>query len=131
MSTDNQFTSLTLKEIAISFLQTVATGKVREAFQKYIDSDFCHHNAFFPGDANSLMLAMEKNATENPNKLLKVKLAIQEKDLVTLYSHIRQNPKDLGVAVVHIFRFNEKHIVEMWDVGQAIPMDSPNKNGMF
>ena len=77
------------------------------------------------------MLAMEKNATENPNKLLEVKLAIQEKDIVTLYSHIRQNPKDLGVAVVHIFRFNEKQIVEMWDVGQAIPMDSPNKNGMF
>jgi predicted SnoaL-like aldol condensation-catalyzing enzyme len=33
--------------------------------------------------------------------------------------------------VIHIFRFEEDRIVELWDVGQEIPEDSPNDNGMF
>ncbi|TKC18024.1 nuclear transport factor 2 family protein [Robertmurraya kyonggiensis] len=132
MSIDHHLTpSLSHKEKAISFLQLVALGKVREAYQQYISSSFSHHNPYFPGDADSLMLAMEENADKNPNKKLDVKLAIQEGDMVTVYSHVKQNPDDLGGAVVHIFRFQENLIVEMWDVGQAIPENSPNENGTF
>lgn len=131
LSNEQQSTSLSLKEKSISFLQKVASGNVREAYQKYIGPDFLHHNPFFPGDSKSLMLAMEENATENSHKSLEIKLAIQEKDMVTIYSHIKQNPEDLGAAVVHILRFKDDQIVEMWDVGQPIPKDSPNENGMF
>ncbi len=120
-----------LKEKAISFLQLVASGKVPEAYERYIGPDFCHHNPYFRGDEDSLMLAMEENAALNPNKILEVKLAIQEGDTVAVHSHVRQNPDDLGGAVVHIFRFQNSRIVEMWDIGQPIPEDSPNENGMF
>lgn len=123
--------SLSHKEIAVSFLQLVALGKVREAYQQYISSNFRHHNPYFLGDADSLMLAMEESAAMNPNKTLEVKLAIQEGDVVTVLSHVKQNPDDLGGAVVHIFRFQENLIVEMWDVGQPIPENSSNVNGMF
>ena len=44
---------------------------------------------------------------------------------------MRQNPDDLGWAIIHIFRFQDNQIVEMWDVGQAVPEDSPNENGVF
>lgn len=131
MNFEQQSTPLSLKEKSISFLQNVAFGNVREAFQKYIGPDFLHHNPFFPGDSKSLMLAMEQNATENATKTLEVKLAIQEKDVVTVYSHIKQSPEDLGAAVVHILRFKDNQIVEMWDIGQPIPEDTPNENGMF
>jgi predicted SnoaL-like aldol condensation-catalyzing enzyme len=127
----NQQTTVSHKEKAVSFLQLVASGKVREAYTNYIGPDFLHHNPYFQGDATSLMIAMEENAIENPNKLLEVKRVIGENDFVTVYSHIRQNPKDLGGAVVHIFRFLNDQIVELWDVGQSIPEESPNKNGMF
>lgn len=132
MSTDQQSTSNhSLKEKAVSFLQLVASGKVREAYQTYISPDFHHHNPYFRGDAESLMLAMEENATMNPHKILEVKLAIQERDTVAVHSHVKQNPEDLGGAVVHIFRFQNNQIVELWDIGQPIPEDSPNENGMF
>lgn len=132
MSSDQQFTSThSHKEIAVSFLQLVASGKVREAYKSYISPDFRHHNPYFRGDADSLMLAMEENAAKNPNKTLEVKLAIQENHMVAVHSHVKQNQNDLGVAVVHIFRFQNNQIVELWDVGQAIPEDSPNENGMF
>ncbi|WP_066066982.1 nuclear transport factor 2 family protein [Neobacillus soli] len=123
--------NLSLKEKAVSFLQTVASGKVREAYRTYIGPDFRHHNPYFRGDAESLMLAMEENAAMNPDKKLEVKLAIQERDTVAVHSHVKQNPEDLGGAVVHIFRFQNNQIVELWDIGQPIPDDSPNENGMF
>src|SRR5262249_13848809 len=44
---------------------------------------------------------------------------------------VRQKPGDLGAAVVHIFKFEGNLIVELWDMGQAVPEDSPNENGMF
>ena len=132
MSSEQPITSnLSLKEMAVSFLQLVASGKVREAYQTYIGPDFRHHNPYFRGDADSLMLAMEENAALNPNKILEVKLAIQEQDTVAVHSHVKQNPEDVGGAVVHIFRFHDNQIVELWDIGQPIPEESPNENGMF
>ncbi|AWX55052.1 MULTISPECIES: nuclear transport factor 2 family protein [Brevibacillus] len=120
-----------LKENAVSFLQLVASGNVREAYQRYTSPNFRHHNPFFRGDAHSLMLAMEENAAKNPHKILEVKRAIEEGDIVAVHSHVKQNQEDLGGAVVHIFRFHNDQIVELWDVGQPIPDDSPNENGMF
>ncbi|MGF9908635.1 nuclear transport factor 2 family protein [Brevibacillus porteri] len=120
-----------LKENAVSFLKLVASGNVREAYQRYTGPNFRHHNPFFRGDAHSLMLAMEENAAKNPHKILEVKRAIEEGDIVAVHSHVKQNQEDLGGAVVHIFRFQNDQIVEFWDVGQPIPDDSPNENGMF
>jgi predicted SnoaL-like aldol condensation-catalyzing enzyme len=132
MNTEQQFkATLSLKEKAVSFLQLVASGKVREAYESHICPDFRHHNPYFRGDAESLLVAMEENATLNPNKTLEVKHAIEEGETVAVYSHIKQKPEDLGGAVVHIFRFQEGRIVELWDVGQQIPENSPNENGMF
>ncbi|WP_432806636.1 nuclear transport factor 2 family protein [Mesobacillus maritimus] len=130
MSTE-KFHSNTIKEIAVSFLKEVASGNVREAYQNYVAPNFKHHNPYFRGDANTLMLAMEENAAASPSKSFEVKFAIQEKETVVVYSHVKQKPKDLGVAVVHIFRFQENQIVELWDLGTQIPEDSPNENGMF
>ncbi|MBG9589869.1 nuclear transport factor 2 family protein [Cytobacillus firmus] len=132
MCMEQQLTSnLSPKEKAVSFLQLVASGQVREAYQRYISTDFSHHNPYFRGDADSLMLAMEENAAQNPNKILEVKLAMQENETVAVHSHVKQNPGDLGGAVVHIFRFRDGQIAELWDVGQPIPEESPNENGMF
>ncbi|KAF0817595.1 MULTISPECIES: nuclear transport factor 2 family protein [unclassified Cytobacillus] len=132
MSKDPQSTSnLSLKEKAVSFLQLAASGQVREAYKRFVSPVLSHHNPYFRGDAESLMLAMEENAKQNPNKKLDVKLAIQENETVAVHSHVKQNPEDLGGAVVHIFRFQDGKIVELWDVGQPIPEESPNGNGMF
>ncbi len=119
------------REIAVSFLKLAASAKVREAYSKYISSNFRHHNPYFRGDRESLMLAMEENASKNPNKELEIKLTLEDINLVATYSHVQQKPEDPGVAVIHIFRFENDHIVEMWDLGQAVPEDSPNENGMF
>jgi len=40
-------------------------------------------------------------------------------------------PRDAGVALVRIFRFEGNLIGELRDIGQAAPETSPNEHGMF
>ncbi len=123
--------TLSMKEKAVSFLRLVASGKVRKAYSSHVGPGFCHHPPYFRGDAHSLMLAMEENAAENPDKLFEAKRIIGDSEFVAVHSLVKQNKDDLGGVVVHIFRFQDDKIVELWDVGQPIPEDSPNENGVF
>ena len=121
----------THKQAAIEFLTMVSSGQVDEAYKRYVGDRFGHHNPYFRGDAESLRVGMQENATLNPEKRCEVKRAIQEGDTVAVHSRVRQNPKDRGFSVVHIFRFEGDRIVELWDIGQAEPEESVNENGMF
>lgn len=121
-----------LKDIAIEFLTLAARGEVREAYARHVAADFRHHNPWFAGDARALMEGMEANARQNPDKSLEVQRAFEDGSCVAVFSRVRQRPGDLGGAVVHIFRFDgTRKIVELWDVGQAVPAESVNEHGMF
>jgi uncharacterized protein YndB with AHSA1/START domain/predicted SnoaL-like aldol condensation-catalyzing enzyme len=128
---DGLAAELSNKHAAISFLREVAAGKVDEAYDKYVAKNFRHHNTFFRGDRLALKKAMAENAAQNPNKVLDVKRALEDGELVAVHSHVRQRPDDRGGAAVHIFRFEGPLIAELWDVGQAIPEDAVNENGPF
>jgi len=119
------------KEAAISFLRQVASGKVREAYDAFVAPHFRHHNAYFRGDAESLRTGMEENAAGFPNKTFEVQRALEDGDLVAVHSRLRLKPDMPEIAAVHIVRFEGGRIVEMWDVGQQVPAESPNENGMF
>lgn len=123
--------SHSLKDAAIEFLTLVASGRVSEAYERHRAAGFRHHNPHFHGDAASLKEAMQTNATSNPNKVLEVKRALQDGDQVVVFSRVRQHPDDRGGAVVHIFRFQENRIAELWDIGQPVPDNSINEKGMF
>ncbi|HVF26279.1 MAG TPA: nuclear transport factor 2 family protein [Anaerolineales bacterium] len=119
------------KNAAVSFLKLASSGKVQDAYSKFVGAGFRHHNPFFEGSAESLQAGMEANALQNPQKVLDVKRVIAEGELVAVHSHVQQKPGDRGAAVVHIFRFENGRIVELWDLGQPVPDDSPNQFGMF
>ena len=105
------------KNAAISFLNMAARGKVQEAYSKFVGEGFRHHNPFFEGSAESLQAGMQANALQNPDKVLDVKRVIAEEDFVAIHSRVQQKPGERGAAVVHIFRFENGRIVELWDLG--------------
>ncbi|MFZ1808888.1 MAG: hypothetical protein WAU36_16775 [Cyclobacteriaceae bacterium] len=47
----------------------------------------------------------------------------------TTHSHVVKD--DMEIAVVHIFRFDNVKIIELWDLGQVLDKNSPNENGVF
>ncbi|KQX98001.1 polyketide cyclase [Rhodanobacter sp. Root480] len=118
-------------DIATEFLSLCASGKVREAYDRHVAENFRHHNAYFPGDRDALLTAMEQSAQSEPNKSFTVRQTIESADRVAVMSHLRRAQVDMEYAVVHILRFEQGRIVEMWDVAQEIPRDSPNQLGMF
>jgi predicted SnoaL-like aldol condensation-catalyzing enzyme len=74
---------------------------------------------------------MEENHREYPNKILEVQRTVSEGELVAVHSRIRMSAADNGMAVIHLFRFQDGKIAEMWSVGQQVAEESPNVNGMF
>ena len=120
----------TNKKRAKDFLLLAARGDSREAFKRYVGDDFIHHNAYFKGDGHTLMVAMEEAAKEQPNKVFEVLRELEDGDLVSIHSRIipQDSPE---MAVIHIFKFKEDKIVELWDFGQAVPDTVVNENGMF
>ena len=119
------------KQTAIDFLMLASKGKSKEGFSKYVGKDFKHHNIYFKGDGESLMIAMEDNAKKNPDKILEIQRSLKDGKLVAVHSHVRQKPGDPGAAVVHIFRFEDDKIAELWDLGQPVPLETVNENGIF
>jgi predicted SnoaL-like aldol condensation-catalyzing enzyme len=119
------------KDLAVSFLNLAASGRVREAYSKHVSSDFHHHNPFFEDGAEALLTGMEENARQFPQKRLDVLRALEDGDLVAVHSRVRQKPDDRGAALVHVFRFEGDRIAELWDIGQPVPEHSVNAAGMF
>lgn len=122
---------MTKKEIARDFLNLAAKGHSQEAFRLYISPRFKHHNAYFKGDPDTLMQAIEESARLNPDKIFEIHHILEDDDMVAVHSHVKQNVTDLGTAVVHFFRFESDKIIELWDLGQCIPPKMINENGMF
>ena len=119
------------KETAISFLKLAGMGDVRKAFDKYVASNFLHHNPYFKGDAASLRQAMEQNRKDCPDKILDFQRALEDGDLVAVHLRVRLTPTDRDIALIHIFRFEGDKIAEVWEAAQQVPEHSPNENGVF
>ncbi len=119
------------KEIAVSFLRLASSGRVREAYEKYVHPDFFHHNPFFKGDRESLSVGMEESAAAFPHKAFKAVRVLEDGDFVVVHGRIQLEPGGAEYALMHIFRFDGDRIVEEWEAAQEVPKASPNKNGMF
>ncbi len=123
---------MTRKEIARTFLKLASSGQPRRAFELYVADNFKHHNAYFKGDRQSLLIAMEEAHKQSPNKVFEIQRALEDENLVAVHSRVEQAGENGWVgAVMHIFRFENAKIVELWDFGQGVPDELVNENGMF
>jgi predicted SnoaL-like aldol condensation-catalyzing enzyme len=118
------------KDTAVTFLQLVSSGDVHSAYQKYIHPHFRHHNAYFKGDRDSYLDAMEENARQFPGKTYEALRALEDGNLVAVHGKVTF-PLDTQWSVFHIFRFENDQIIEAWEASQQLLDDSPNENGIF
>jgi predicted SnoaL-like aldol condensation-catalyzing enzyme len=123
------------KEIVTAFFDLAfVQGKAIEAAQRYISADkYIQHNPMAP-DGREAFVKGFGAFVEKSGFRCAVKRVVAEGDIVVVHSHCKEkpaNPKDRGSAVVDIFRVEGDRIVEHWDVEQAVPAKSGNKNTMF
>jgi predicted SnoaL-like aldol condensation-catalyzing enzyme len=96
-----------------------------------VDLRGTHHNPYFQAGFPELRQAMSDNHVRFPAKQLFVKHALGDSDMVAVHSQLKMGAGESDMVVVHLFRFQDKRIVEMWDCGQPVPADSPNEDGAF
>lgn len=120
---------MTHSNTATRFLEMCALESPEKAFDLYTNPNFKHHNQYFPGDRDSLRDAMIEADRTAPNKAFKIMQVFETEDRVAVFSQVIK--ETMEIAVVHMFRFENEKISEMWDVGQLLEKDSPNQNGMF
>src|SRR5689334_1576703 len=118
------------KAIALAFLKRARLGE-RAAVERLLAPGARHHNPYFGAGMPALLDAIEKTAHASPTRTSEVKRVMVDGDYIVVHSHVRPKPDDPGAAVVHIFRFAQNRIAELWDVGQPIPAVNPNADGMF
>lgn len=123
---------MTNREIAISFLKLASSGDIDSAYERFVAKHFIHHNQYFKGDRESLKQGMILAHKSTPNKEIDIKKCYADGDIIVTHSHVsRATPGGADIAVIHIFRFEDKKIVELWDSGQVMDKNSPNENGFF
>ncbi len=119
------------KKTAVDFLHLVVAGQIQEGYRKHVDMSGKHHNPFFPAGFPSLQQAMIENDTQFPDKKITVHHVLGDGDLVAVHSRVVLKEREQEFAAVHLFRFSAGKIVEMWDIAQALPSNSPNNDGIF
>jgi predicted SnoaL-like aldol condensation-catalyzing enzyme len=124
-------TNTSLKDAAIDFLQLTAAGRVDEAFARHAGPAFRHHNPWFASDAAAIQAGMRLNAASFPQMEFEVQRALADGAHVAVHSRARMAPGTPNIAIVHILRFEDGKIAEMWDIGQPEPTPMANELGMF
>jgi predicted SnoaL-like aldol condensation-catalyzing enzyme len=117
--------------IATAFLRMCARGDVREAYEAFVAPEFVHHNPWFPETRASLLRAMQDSAVAEPNKAFDVMQVVDGGERVAVLSRLLRAAGAGEYAVVHILRIVDGRIVELWDLAHPVPVDSPNRLGVF
>ncbi len=119
------------KEIALDFLALITEGQVDEAYERFIDLSGTHHNVHTAAGFEALRAGMKESDEKFPDKQFTVKRVVSEGEMVVVYSHLALEPGQTGLVVVHMFRFKNGKIIELWDCGQPIPEPAVNSDGAF
>ncbi len=105
--------------------------KPTEAAKKYLGDKYIQHNPMVPNGAAAFYGFFEGFFKKYPKSHVIIHRVLADGDLVALHLHSKLDEKDLGRAVVDIFRLENGKIVEHFDVVQNVPAKTANGNTMF
>lgn len=119
------------RDIAKQFLTLIGRGEIDKAFANYTATSFKHHHPSVPAGKEALKEAMKNDFTSNPTKKTVILRLIEQNDLVMAHSYISHTAENREYVVVHIFRFSDHLITELWDIVGEIPKSMINKDGAY
>ena len=119
------------KDKVQSFFKLLTQQKVKEAFDAYVAEEFKHHNQHTKAGRQSLSDGMTDVHNQFSSMTIVVKHIFEDGDFVITHSMVRMNPDHAGLICMHIFRFFEGKITELWDLASPVLEDSVNEDGAF
>jgi len=101
------------------------------AVERFFAPDYIQHSPMAATGAQGLRDFLDWAKARSPRAEHRIKRMFADGDHVIVHVHVIINPGDRGNAVVDIFRLQGGRIAEHWDVGQPVPAEANNENGMF
>jgi len=119
------------KQLAAEFMQRTADGTLVRATTRLLVPGGIHHDWRFAAGWDSFLKAVAEAHRMSPQRRIEIKHLLCDGDFVIGHVHVVQRPGDPGAVGFFLLRFEGERIAEMWAVGQALQVDSPNKHGAF
>ncbi len=119
------------KMIVKDFYELAINKKDFEAASKYLGPRYIQHNQRSADGADGLKDFIQFLHIKFPDAHSEIKRIFADGDYVILHVHAVRERGTRGVAVVDIFRLQDRRIVEHWDVHEDILEKAANLNGMF
>jgi predicted SnoaL-like aldol condensation-catalyzing enzyme len=116
---------------AVEFLDlAINKNKVDEAAAKYLAPPYTQHNQLIPDGIDGVRAGIPAFIKQFPGLHLDFKRVLVDGDLVAVHSSLA-GIGEHGSVVVDLFRVKDGKLVEHWDVIEAVPATSVNKNTMY
>jgi predicted SnoaL-like aldol condensation-catalyzing enzyme len=116
---------------AVEFLDlAINQNKVDEAAAKYLAPPYTQHNPQIPDGIEGVRVGIPGFIKQFPGLHLDFKRVMVDGDFVAVHSSLA-GLGEHGSVVVDIFRVKDGKLVEHWDVIEAVPATSANKNTMY
>ena len=117
-------------DVALAFLEMAVSGRGQEALDRYGGARIPAPQPVLRRRRRGAGGGDGRGRPDPPGKRLEVVRIISEGPNVAIHSKVTGST-DHDLATVHIFRIEDGKIVELWDVAQEAPADSPNQHGLF
>jgi predicted SnoaL-like aldol condensation-catalyzing enzyme len=98
---------------------------------RYISPHYVQHSSLAPPGRDALKQFLDMIRVQSPDATTDIKRAFVDGDHVVVHVHVKRFLGDPGLAVVDIFRVDNQHILEHWDVLMDVPAKPVNPNPMF
>ena len=127
---------LEIAQRVIKIYELFLEGPTNESLAPYISDEYIQHSIFLP-NGRAPLAELFGGSVEERDISIDIHRIIVSGNYAMAHVNFRNldhdDPRDLGIAAVDMYRFDEETglLEEHWDVLQNVPSHSPNPNGMF
>jgi predicted SnoaL-like aldol condensation-catalyzing enzyme len=118
-------------EFVLEMYREVLIAMDSSKVDRYISPNYVQHSSLAPPGRDALKQFLDMIRVQSPDASTDIKRAFVDGDHVVVHVHVKRFLGDPGLAVVDIFRVDNHHILEHWDVLMDVPAKPVNPNPMF
>ncbi|MEM8802651.1 MAG: nuclear transport factor 2 family protein [Pseudomonadota bacterium] len=127
---------LEIAQRVLDIYEIFVNGATNENLAPYISDEYIQHSVFLP-NGRAPLAELFGGSVEERDISIDIHRIIVSGNYAFAHVNFRNldhdDPRDLGIAAVDMYRFDEETglLEEHWDVLQNVPSHSPNPNTMF
>jgi predicted SnoaL-like aldol condensation-catalyzing enzyme len=118
-------------DFVLEMYREVLIAQDSSKVDRYISPDYVQHSSLAPPGRQALKDFLDMIRVRSPQASSVIHRAFVDGDHVVVHVHVKRHPEDRGLAVVDLFRVDDRYILEHWDVLMEVPANPVNTNSLF